>query len=154
MRLGQRQQNSGFTIIEVMIVVVIAAVIMLVVFLAVPALQRAARNRQRVADATLLVQAIQECFANSRSITFCSEPENLPLDSEREFAIYKGFHYGHQVVGNTSHPPTRTEPNWRFGIRCNTNGGWFLGGGGSERPFVVTYLVEPFDTSKCIDGSL
>ena len=39
-----KKHRSGFTIIEIMIVLAIAGLIMLIVFLAVPALQRASRN--------------------------------------------------------------------------------------------------------------
>lgn len=48
----------GFTIIEVLIVLAIAGLILLVVFLAVPALQRNARNTQRKHDAALISAAI------------------------------------------------------------------------------------------------
>lgn len=52
-------RNSGFTIIEVMIVLAIAALIMLIVFLAVPALQRHVRNLKRKNDiATISSQLI------------------------------------------------------------------------------------------------
>jgi prepilin-type N-terminal cleavage/methylation domain-containing protein len=50
MRRTQHQRNSGFTIIEVLIVLAIAGLILLIVFLAVPALQRNSRNTQRKND--------------------------------------------------------------------------------------------------------
>ena len=45
-----KKRAEGFTIIEVLIVLAIAGLILLVVFLAVPALQRNARNTQRNAE--------------------------------------------------------------------------------------------------------
>ena len=42
--------QSGFTIVEVMIVLAIAGLVLAIVFIAVPALQRNARNTQRRAD--------------------------------------------------------------------------------------------------------
>lgn len=45
------KSQQGFTIIEIMIVLAIAGLIMLIVFLAVPALQRSARNTSRKNDA-------------------------------------------------------------------------------------------------------
>jgi prepilin-type N-terminal cleavage/methylation domain-containing protein len=59
------KNNKGFTIIEVLIVLAIAALILLIVFLAVPALQRSAKNSQRRTDATALSTAINEYIANN-----------------------------------------------------------------------------------------
>ena len=46
----KKNNDKGFTIIEVMIVLAIAALILLIVFLAVPALQRNSRNTNRKSD--------------------------------------------------------------------------------------------------------
>jgi prepilin-type N-terminal cleavage/methylation domain-containing protein len=55
----------GFTIIEVMIVLAIAGLILLIVFLAVPALQRSARNTQRKNDAAAISAAIASFISNN-----------------------------------------------------------------------------------------
>jgi prepilin-type N-terminal cleavage/methylation domain-containing protein len=57
--------QKGFTIIEVMIVLAIAGLIMLIVFLAVPALQRNARNTQRRQDVGRVGAAVQEVLNNN-----------------------------------------------------------------------------------------
>jgi len=58
-KLKNRKNNQeGFTIIEVLIVLAIAGLIMLIVFLAVPALQRSARNTQRREDAAAIGAAV------------------------------------------------------------------------------------------------
>ena len=54
----KNRKESGFTIIEVMIVLAIAALILLIVFLAVPALQRSARNTQRKNDVSALLSGV------------------------------------------------------------------------------------------------
>lgn len=59
------RRNDGFTIIEVLIVLAIAGLIMLIVFLAVPALQRNARNTSRKNDAGTLASAISEYVNNN-----------------------------------------------------------------------------------------
>lgn len=65
-KLSQRNSNQkGFTIIEVMIVLAIAGLIMLIVFLAVPALQRNARNTQRRQDVGRVGAAVQEVLNNN-----------------------------------------------------------------------------------------
>src|SRR4051812_2037903 len=64
-----REQNSGFTIIEVLIVLAIAGLILLIVFLAVPALQRNSRNTQRKNEVAGILGAINE-YANNNNGVF------------------------------------------------------------------------------------
>lgn len=61
----RRSNKEGFTIVEVMIVLAIAGLILLIVFLAVPALQRTARNTQRKNDASAIGAAIANYDANN-----------------------------------------------------------------------------------------
>ena len=61
----QLKKNQGFTIIEVMIVLAIAGLILLIVFLAVPALQRNARNTSMKNDASSLAGAVSEFESNN-----------------------------------------------------------------------------------------
>jgi prepilin-type N-terminal cleavage/methylation domain-containing protein len=63
--IRKRKAQEGFTIIEVLIVLAIAGLILLVVFLAVPALQRNARNTQRREDAGNILSAVSEYVANN-----------------------------------------------------------------------------------------
>ena len=66
MRSKLKKTNSeGFTIIEIMIVLVIAGLILLIVFLAVPALQRNARNTSRKSDASAVIGAVNEFIDNN-----------------------------------------------------------------------------------------
>jgi prepilin-type N-terminal cleavage/methylation domain-containing protein len=59
-----QSKQSGFTIIEVLIVLAIAGLILLVVFLAVPALQRNSRNTTAKNEASALASAATE-FTNN-----------------------------------------------------------------------------------------
>jgi len=59
-----KKNKKGFTIIETMIVLAIAGLIMLIVFLAVPALQRSARNTQRKNDAGNIASGISTWISN------------------------------------------------------------------------------------------
>lgn len=61
----RKQDRSGFTIIEVLIVLAVAGLILLIVFLAVPALQRAARNTQRKNDVSAIGSAISNYIDNN-----------------------------------------------------------------------------------------
>src|ERR1700722_11915887 len=60
-----KKREEGFTIIEVLIVLAIAGLILLIVFLAVPALQRNARNTSRKNDAAAAVAAVNEFVDNN-----------------------------------------------------------------------------------------
>ena len=61
----KKSNKEGFTIIEVMIVLAIAGLILLIVFLAVPALQRNARNTQRKTDVGRVGSAATTVVANN-----------------------------------------------------------------------------------------
>lgn len=61
----QKRKDSGFTIVEVMIVLAIAGLVILIVFLAVPALQRNSRNTQRKSDVSSLLGAVNEYRSNN-----------------------------------------------------------------------------------------
>ncbi|GEM_PF-295328 len=61
----KKSNLKGFTIIEVMIVLAIAGLILLIVFLAVPALQRNARNTQRKSDASAIASGIATFVSNN-----------------------------------------------------------------------------------------
>jgi prepilin-type N-terminal cleavage/methylation domain-containing protein len=63
--LYKNKREQGFTIIEVLIVLAIAALILLIVFLAVPSLQRNARNTQRKSDAANIAAAIGNFAGNN-----------------------------------------------------------------------------------------
>ncbi len=60
-----KRKESGFTIIEVALVLAIAALIFLVVFLAVPALQRNQRDDARKRDVSSVVEAVTNRAANN-----------------------------------------------------------------------------------------
>lgn len=62
---NKNTKSSGFTIIEVLIVLAIAGLIMLIVFLAVPALTRNSHNTQRKSDVSAITGAMQEYVNNN-----------------------------------------------------------------------------------------
>ncbi len=67
-----RNKESGFTIIEVMIVLAIAGLILVVVLLAIPQLQRNQRNEARRSAASRIVAEINNYGGNNNS--------QLPVD--------------------------------------------------------------------------
>src|SRR5579862_6696744 len=65
MKTKLTRKDRGFTIIEVMIVLAIAGLILAIIFLAVPALQRSARNNSRKNDATHLAGLVSDYASNN-----------------------------------------------------------------------------------------
>jgi len=63
--MNKTKKERGFTIVEVLIVLAIIGLILLVVFLAVPALQRNARNTQRSTDIGNILAGINEYVGNN-----------------------------------------------------------------------------------------
>ena len=59
------KSKRGFTIIEVVLVLAIAGLIFLMVFIALPALQRAQRNTQRRDDYSMLVTAVNQYMSSN-----------------------------------------------------------------------------------------
>lgn len=61
----RRLGASGFTIIELMIVLAIAALILLIVLLAIPALERNSRNNERKQDVQAILEAVSHYQLNN-----------------------------------------------------------------------------------------
>ena len=68
MKMNISKNNSGFTIIEVLIVLAIAGLIMLVVLLAVPGLQRTQANTAAKTDATHIAAALTSYTSNDNGV--------------------------------------------------------------------------------------
>lgn len=79
-KLNTQKGQSGFTIIEVLIVLAIGALIILAVLLAVPALQNNQKNAQRKAEASRIAGAVQQWIADGGTCTSTScTPDNVKL---------------------------------------------------------------------------
>ena len=66
-RWNSSSQAVGFTIIEVVLVLAIAGLIFLMVFIALPALQRAQRNSQYKNNVGIAITMMQNYLANNRN---------------------------------------------------------------------------------------
>jgi prepilin-type N-terminal cleavage/methylation domain-containing protein len=64
-KLQKHKNQTGFTIIEVLIVLAIAGLIMVIVFLAVPNLERSQRNSARKSDASHIASAVADYVSNN-----------------------------------------------------------------------------------------
>ncbi len=126
------KNQSGFTIIEVLIVLAIAGLIMVIVFLAVPALQRNSRNTQRNNDASRYAAAVNECLNNKNG-------DETLCDSGGVDATYIDLSTLQQLTASGS---VGTEALLlTYGTVCD-NAGTTATAGGGNRSFTVTYQVE------------
>lgn len=83
MNVAKKQQDEGFTIIEVVLVLAIAALILLMVFLALPALQRNQRDTARKNDISRLQSAINNYKSRNRG--------SLPGNGSASEAAFTNF---------------------------------------------------------------
>lgn len=74
-----RLNSNAFTIIEVLIVLAIAGLILLIIFIAIPALRRNARNFERKSIASNVAAQMGEHFNNERSF-----PDETTLSGRQE----------------------------------------------------------------------
>ena len=76
--------RSGFTIIEVVLVLAIAGLIFLMVFIALPALQRSQRDTQRRSDLARLATAITnyQTNNNNRLPNYAQDPLEITCNSD------------------------------------------------------------------------
>ncbi|MCL4358174.1 type II secretion system GspH family protein [Patescibacteria group bacterium] len=88
------KKHNGFTIIETMIVLAIAGLIMLIVFLAVPALQRSARNTSRKNDAGNISSAINTWISNNDGSLPGQTGSGNSCQADLTSAV-KGIHLGY-----------------------------------------------------------
>lgn len=164
MKKLNRKSQSGFTIIEVMIVLAIAGLIMLIVFLAVPALQRSSRNNQRRSDASHLMGLINEyasnhngqpptCITGATTNTTgngsCSGVTTTLDISSETFSVMK---VTSGPIGSYSAISTATASNLDIAYPSNntTCGNNTPGPGGGTRSVAITYFVEPGPILQCV----
>jgi prepilin-type N-terminal cleavage/methylation domain-containing protein len=132
------KQSSGFTIVEVMIVLAIAGIILLLVFEAIPTLTRNSRNNQRSQDATAILQVISQYELNN-SGNFpegCGQgfSTNCKTINSSSLLYYTTLTYYEPTTTQvTVHPQTETDAA-PLAAATNTN------------------AVNVYDFEKCTDG--
>lgn len=126
MNVTQKNQQKGFTIIEVVLVLAIAALIFLMVFIALPALQRSQRDTQRKADIARVQTAIQNYQSNNRNSlpTFNTAfiTGYMTVNGEDTFADPSGTDYAftaNTANGFTPSAFTAGRIYYTVGAKCN-----------------------------------
>jgi len=146
----RNSKEKGFTIIEVLIVLAIAGLILIVVFLAIPALQRNARNTQRNNDISSLVGAINEYVNNTggQVPASCTGATPCAFLANAKLGFYKADSATNFIFSNNSTATTTADPanveNIRVGSysTCNAAGTASTGTGATSRSIAIVYDVE------------
>ncbi len=136
----QQRKESGFTIIEVLIVLAIAGLIMLIVFLAVPTLQRNARNNARNSEASRTSALVTECLANRNGVVAsCGTAAQIAWEAA-SFQQFTGITFD-------ANAGTTSNMHIDFGSKCSADGSSSVAG--TTRDFTVRYQREPA-IDRCI----
>jgi prepilin-type N-terminal cleavage/methylation domain-containing protein len=148
----QKRKESGFTIIEVLIVLAIAGLILLVVFLAVPALQRNSRNTTYRNEASRLIDAYGEVSANSGGAVLTSTSNAAVLAAANTKNI-TNLNIATGAAAGTVPSATDTALI-RTGAKCTLTGGTYGTATGSTRQVAILFLVETSSatTLQCVEG--
>jgi prepilin-type N-terminal cleavage/methylation domain-containing protein len=135
----QQRKDSGFTIIEVLIVLAIAGLILLVVFLAVPALQRNARNTTRKNEVSAILGAVNEWTNNNNGALPAIAADKTAALENAKLQTYTGnvnWATGAQsalAAANVDKAVIVTQ------AKCGASGATVAGAG---RQIAVQYMVE------------
>ena len=144
-------KDSGFTIIEVVLVLAIAGLIFLVVFLALPALQRSQRDSQRRSDVGRMMAQL-ETYASNNNGRYPDEATAAELTSfvseylTNAGAVWEDPTGGstYTIVDGSTIPATVPDPtgNIYYGtnLQCGTAEGDFAAGSGNRSIAVIVGL--------------
>lgn len=145
--------QKGFTIIEVLIVLAIAGLILLIVFLAVPALQRNSRNTQRRNEVAGILGGVNEFANNNNGKLPTAGAQETEALTNSKINFYSGAVTW--VSGGVANTTTDTTVVIVKAAKCgnvapNTTNSDAVGG--SARQFVALFTVESGDgtgTKQC-----
>lgn len=153
LRNFKKNHQSGFTIIEVLIVLAIAGLIMVAVFTAVPALQRSSRNNARKSAASQIMASVSTYVANNNG-TLPANTANLTTalnDYKPGFYPLAQIYYGSSatipasaVIGGAGGSAVLTTEDAIFisGAVCDATNTGATTTGASSRSYVALYAVE------------
>lgn len=156
-RFKMRKEQSGFTIIEVLIVLAIAGLIMVVVFLAVPNLQRSQRNNARKTDANNVMSAVSDYASNNGGAlpsanctgSACAFMSNVNLGYFTEANI-KYIAYATPFVAPTLTSPASEYMDVIAGGACGNGAAGVPTAANSSRGVAVYYGIEGSVSTQCV----
>jgi prepilin-type N-terminal cleavage/methylation domain-containing protein len=158
----KQHKQSGFTIIEVLIVLAIAGLIISIVLFAVPALQRNGRNTAIKSDANQIVGYISDFVSNNdgaipNSVDISSGTVTVSgaIGQPATGAIQKGTSDNTALSGAQSTiTPTIGTVTIVTAAKCGTGSGTSYSTVASPRTVAVVYSIETSSTNlaKCVSN--
>jgi prepilin-type N-terminal cleavage/methylation domain-containing protein len=154
--MNLRKKQSGFTIIEVVLVLAIAGLIFIMVFTALPALQRNQRDADRKNEVARVLAAAQSFESNNRgvppagtAVDMLSFSKYLDASVSTSTPTTIILASGHTVTKTTSAAPAPTIDDLMFavGMKCGTSGNALVTG--SARQISVVAHLENGDAYYC-----
>ena len=140
----KKNNSEGFTIIEVMIVLAIAGLIILIVLLAVPALQRNARNTSLKNDASAISAGVSEFKSNNDGTAPTTVTTTSVSGAAGTAPAAVKLSGGASVTATTT--PTAGNIGYKIGAACP-------GSTGNSRSVSIYYTPEASTAVvKCIDS--
>ncbi len=100
---SMKNSKSGFTIIEVVLVLAIAGLIFLMVFIALPALQRSQRDTQRRDDLAMMSTALNNYSTNNRG--------QVPTTAAKWVVFWTDYLKSNAYTNATSNSIVNTQPS-------------------------------------------
>lgn len=153
--MNKQQKQSGFTIIEVVLVLAIAGLIFLMVFIALPALQRNQRDGQRKNDLSRVKTALTNYMTSNRGNIPTSDGalksfQSKYLIPDTEYTDPQGDPY---VLQYNQAPPVSGPPiatiYYANGYVCGTDGAFTKG---STRDYAFQIKLEGQSVPFCLDS--
>lgn len=161
----QSTQTSGFTIIEVVLVLAIAGLIFLMVFIALPALQRGQRDTQRKQDLSRISVQMTNYISSSRGAIPSADNINnfvenyLRRDNETAEPGRTGSDYvdptdgPYRVLANPSQDLGKAEVGYWPRRLCDADSGTGVTSNTSAaRDYAFTIKLESQNVPFCIDN--
>lgn len=154
----QTKKQSGFTIIEVVLVLAIAGLIFLMVFIALPALQRNQRDTQRKDDLARIKTAVSNFSASNRgavptSATFTGFTSKYLVPAS-EYTDPQGTAYA--FTYDTAGSVSDNEVVYANGRVCGLDGAFvtnYEGVTAKARDFAVAIKLESQTAPYCLDSN-
>lgn len=147
--MNTQQQQKGFTIIEVVLVLAIAALIFLMIFVALPALQRGQRDTARKNDASAMASAINTYRSNHRGslsgMTAADVTSNISQIDSGSVTIRAG-------AGNGPAANLLDGAVIYTGAQCNPGGSAAVATSSTKSAAVVIRLEGSNNTTICTDS--
>lgn len=157
--MNTQQNQKGFTIIEVVLVLAIAGLIFLMVFVALPALQRGQRDSARKNDVGTVASAITNYQSNNKGASpdaqeigeYINNSDDAILDSGIEVIVQRTTYNGDTAITASLDSSNGTDANTLYqdqikvyyGYKCGSESDQIIRGSAKQAAVLVALEAGP-----------